>query len=163
MGGGSHSPWREVCLETLGPPGPLSCTGGGRGGWVARSRKGGPLALRPVTPPSPWPPNRPWLVPMFLPARGPDRRQQSGLGMDPQSPQHVPGGALPGAGPAGMALSTCSLQPPGRARGIVLELQRILETMSTLTQPAGPSQPFKQRWASWRAQCNSLAPHFTSA
>ena len=69
--------------------------------------------------------------------------------MDPQGPQLIPGGASPGAGPAGMALSTCSFQPPGRARGIMLELQRILETMSTLTQPEGSSQPFKQRWASW--------------
>lgn len=124
---------------------------------------GPPAALRPVTPPSPWPLNRPWLVPTFLPAHGPDRRQQSGPGMDPQDPQHIPGGASPEAGPVGMALSTCSLQPPGRARGLVLEPQKILETVSTLTQPAGPSQPFDQRWASWQAQCNPLASHFTSA
>ncbi|XP_061271040.1 protein KRBA1 isoform X8 [Bos javanicus] len=28
VGGRSHSPWREVCLETLGPPGPLGSAGG---------------------------------------------------------------------------------------------------------------------------------------
>ncbi|XP_055277449.1 protein KRBA1 isoform X7 [Moschus berezovskii] len=30
VGGRSHSPWREVCLETPGPPGPLGSAGGGR-------------------------------------------------------------------------------------------------------------------------------------
>ncbi|XP_044802958.2 protein KRBA1 isoform X6 [Bubalus bubalis] len=29
VGGRSHSPWREVCLETLGPPGSLGSAGGG--------------------------------------------------------------------------------------------------------------------------------------
>ncbi|XP_027394492.1 protein KRBA1 isoform X4 [Bos indicus x Bos taurus] len=29
VGGRSHSPWREVCLETLGLPGPLGSAGGG--------------------------------------------------------------------------------------------------------------------------------------
>ncbi|XP_029089317.1 protein KRBA1 isoform X8 [Monodon monoceros] len=30
VGGRSHPPWREVCLESLGPPGPLGSAGGGR-------------------------------------------------------------------------------------------------------------------------------------
>ncbi|XP_017902291.1 PREDICTED: protein KRBA1 isoform X3 [Capra hircus] len=30
VGGRSHLPWREVCLETLGPPGPVGSAGGGR-------------------------------------------------------------------------------------------------------------------------------------
>ncbi|XP_066897980.1 protein KRBA1 isoform X2 [Kogia breviceps] len=30
VGGRSHLPWREVCLESLGPPGPLGSAGGGR-------------------------------------------------------------------------------------------------------------------------------------
>ncbi|XP_068405743.1 protein KRBA1 isoform X5 [Eschrichtius robustus] len=30
VGGRSHPPWTEVCLESLGPPGPLGSAGGGR-------------------------------------------------------------------------------------------------------------------------------------
>lgn len=72
MGGRSHPPWREVCSEILGPPGPLGSAGGGRDGWGAGSGKGAPPppALRPVAPPTAWPLRKPRLYPHSSPAVG---------------------------------------------------------------------------------------------
>uniref|UniRef100_A0A8C0DHX8 KRAB-A domain containing 1 n=1 Tax=Balaenoptera musculus TaxID=9771 RepID=A0A8C0DHX8_BALMU len=129
VGGRSHPPWTEVCLESLGLPGPLGSAGGGRDGWGAGSGKGAPPALRPAAPPTD-PHPRTALVS--------DRTHPRPLPGDPPGPP--PGAAIPRALPRASPRPPCpcgsSLQHELRSLGAALseKLDRLAGALAGLAQ-----------------------------
>ncbi|CAI9160843.1 unnamed protein product [Rangifer tarandus platyrhynchus] len=157
VGGRSHSPWGEVCLETLGPPGPLSSTGGGRGGALpARSAvhpcPAAQLGRRPGPGPC-QPPGSAHGLQSWKPTAGEESR---GLGPGDGRPGVTAGtdggplpggvpqpdptaavpGALPGTSPRPPCLCGTSLQQELRSLGTALseKLDRLAGALAGLAQ-----------------------------